>query len=161
MKTSFTAKLILAVAVCLCCRGATHAVFAASESVQKSSMATKPVVSPCQGLNQSLSENYKANLARAVAKQINGTTKLKVSSVDVIQSFASDNWSIVYVNTHVSDELFLIYSGNPLTNRYVTLWAGAAMIEDEPIMKAWVLKNAPGIPPKLASCFARRVTLGD
>jgi len=40
----------------------------------------------------------------------------------------------------------------------VTLWSGVALKKEERDVGDWVLKNAPGIPRKLASCFAWHVT---
>jgi hypothetical protein len=108
--------------------------------------------SPCDGVIRSLSNERKTALAPAIAKQLNA------SNVDVLQSFQSGGWSIIYVDTHQADEAFLFYSHDPLTNRYITLWSGAAARYEEQDVKSWTIKNAPGIPPKLASCFAWHVT---
>jgi hypothetical protein len=67
---------------------------------------------------------------------------------------------IFFVETHVSDEPFLFYSGDPLANRYVTIWSGAARIDEEQDIYDWVIVNAPGIPVELAKCFAWHVTKG-
>ena len=79
-------------------------------------------------------------------------------SVDVLQSFRLGSWDIIYVDTHQTDEAFLFYPQDPSLGRYVTLWAGAAMHDEEREIRSWVLKNAPGIPGKLAACFAWHVT---
>lgn len=107
---------------------------------------------PCDGVTRSLSKERAAALAPVIAKQ------LHVSSVDVLQSFRVDNWSIIYVDTHESDEVFLFYGGDPLTSQYLTLWSGAAAQNEEEQIKDWVIKNVPGIPKQLASCFAWHVT---
>jgi len=119
--------------------------------------------SQCEGMNQNLSENYKADLARAITKQLNVShPALKITSVSVLRSFASGNWIIIHVAPPKAEAVFLFYAGNPLTSRYVTEFSdmGMAMFHGEPAMKDWVLKNAPGIPPKLASCFVWYVTKG-
>jgi hypothetical protein len=108
--------------------------------------------SPCDPVSRDLSSDRKAVLAPEVAKQLN------VKSVDVLQSFKLGGWQIIYVNTRDSDETFLFYSGDPLKTRYVTMWSGAARMDEEQGVRAWALKNAPGIPPRLASCFAWHVT---
>lgn len=108
--------------------------------------------SPCNGVDRSLSSNRKLALAPKIAKE------LYVASVDVLQSFRSHGWSIIYVDTHESDETFLFYPGDPMTARYVTLWGGAATIYEEGEIEKWVLKNVPKIPRKLARCFAWHVT---
>ena len=108
--------------------------------------------SPCDTVSRDLPSERKAVLAPEIAKQLN------VKSVDVLQSFKLGSWQIIYVNTHESDELFLFYSGDPLKTRYVTMWSGAARMDEEQEIRAWTLKNAPGIPRRLASCFAWHVT---
>lgn len=107
---------------------------------------------PCDGVNRNLTRDHATALASAIAKQ------LKMASVDVLQSFIVGNWSIIYVDTHESDEAFLFYKDNPLLNKYIALWSGAARFDEEEQIKGWVLKNAPGIPAQLANCFAWHVT---
>lgn len=107
---------------------------------------------PCDGVDRSLSTAQKAQWAPAIAGQ------LGVAKVDVLQSFAIGEWRIVYVNTYQTDEAFLFYPKDPATSRYVTLWAGAAMQDEEAEIRAWALKDAPGIPARLAQCFAWHVT---
>lgn len=107
---------------------------------------------PCGGVIRSLTDVRKAALAPAIAKQ------LHVPHVEVLQYFQAGTWDIIYVETHQSDEAFLFYAHDPLTSRYITLWSGAAMRNEEQSIKAWTIKNAPGIPVKLASCFAWHVT---
>jgi hypothetical protein len=109
---------------------------------------------PCEGVDRSLSESRKKELAPAILKQE------KLERVDVLQSFKSDGWTIVYVNTYISDEPYLFYSSDPImAKRPITEWSGAAYVFETSEIKSWVLKNAPGIPDKLASCFAWHVTL--
>lgn len=108
--------------------------------------------SPCGGVIRNLTEARKAALAPALGKQ------LHVTKVEVLQSFQVGTWDIIYVDTHQSDEVFLFYAHDPLTSHYITLWSGAAMRNEEQSIKAWTIKNAPGIPVKLASCFAWHVT---
>jgi hypothetical protein len=108
--------------------------------------------SPCDTVSRDLPSERKTVLAPEIAKQLN------VKTVDVLQSFKLGSWQIIYVNTNESDEPFLFYSGDPLNTRYVTMWSGAARMSEEQEIKAWTLKNAPGIPRRLASCFAWHVT---
>ena len=108
--------------------------------------------STCDGVNRDLTPHRKAALAPEIAKQLN------VKSVDVLQSFRFGTWQIIYVSTEESDPPFLFYSGDPLRTRYVTMWSGAARMDEEQEIRAWTLKNAPGIPRRLASCFAWHVT---
>ena len=130
---------------------------------ERSSTAAKADISPCQGVTHNLGANIKnkADLERAITKQLKvSLPALKDKSITVLHMFACDNWSIFYVTPHVADEFFLFYAGNPLTGRYVTKLMGSELDEKEPKIKDWVLKNAPGIPPKLASCFVRHATRG-
>ena len=108
--------------------------------------------SACDGINRDLTSHRKTALAPEVAKQ------LKIKSVEVLQSFRFGTWQIIYVETPDSDPPFLFYPGDPLQTRYVTMWSGSARTDEEQEIKAWTLKHAPGIPRKLASCFAWHVT---
>ena len=117
-------------------------------------IAAQPVWSqpPCNNVDRSLTDISKAALAPVIARQ------LRAERVDVLQSFRFGGWTILYVNSFDSDETFLFYPHDPLHTRYITMWGGAAAGNEEQSIKHWTLKNAPGIPPKLASCFAWHVT---
>lgn len=117
-----------------------------------SSAATAASPTPCDGVDRHLSDSQKAEWAAPIAKQFG------VAGVTVLQSFAFGAWRIVYVDTHETDEVFLFYHGDPRTSRYVTLWAGAAMEDEEADIRAWAMKDAPGIPAHLAECFAWHVS---
>ncbi len=108
--------------------------------------------SPCIAVDRTLTEERKRVVAPVIAKQ------LRVSNVDVLQSFAMGGWNIIYVDTHESDEAFVFFPGEPGATHYVTLWGGAATEDEEHEIKDWTTKNAPGIPHSLASCFAWHVT---
>ena len=109
---------------------------------------------PCDGVGRGLTANRKAKLATAIKKQ------LELKSVDVLQSFQKEGWTIVYVDTHISDEPYLFYASDPIQALHpVTQWSGAAMIFETSAIEHWVFDNAPGIPQSLASCFAWEVTL--
>jgi hypothetical protein len=108
--------------------------------------------STCTGVNRNLSDKRKVVLAPAIARQ------LKAGHVNVLQSLQSGGWSIFYVETHETDNVYVFYSHDPLTSRYVTLWGGMADSDEGPTVKAWIFKHAPGIPRNLASCFAWHVT---
>jgi len=161
MKNSSLAKLILAVALGLGWGCLPPALAAAGERVPRSSAAARPEAAPIQVARPILSESYKADLARAIGKQLFPADQIKASKVKVNHFFAYKNWSIIYVDNSYTDPPFLFYSGNPLTTSYVTSWSGDAMDEDKPIIKNYVLKNAPGIPSELASWFAWYVTEGQ
>jgi hypothetical protein len=107
---------------------------------------------PCTGVDQTLTAAEKPVLAQAAAKQ------LGLPTVDVLDSFHVESWQIIYVATESSDNAFLFYANDPTTHKYVALWAGAAMASEKSSIDGWALKNAPGIPAKLADCFAWHVT---
>jgi hypothetical protein len=108
--------------------------------------------SPCDGVNRNLASERRSVLAPAIAKQ------LKVSRVSVNESMQFGGWSIIYVGTFESDDVFLFYAKDPLTSSPVTTWGGVALRSEEPEIRSWTLKNAPGIPQTLANCFAWHVT---
>ena len=113
---------------------------------------TNASATPCDGVDRDLSDAHKAQWASPIAKQ------LGVAKVDVLQSFAFGGWHIVYVNTYETDEAFLFYAEDPRTSRYLTHFSGAAMADEEFEIRAWEMKSAPGIPARLAECFAWHVT---
>jgi len=123
------------------------------------------IASPCAGIDRSLSETRKEQLAPVISTHLNsqlapgiaGRINLKTS--DVLQSFRYGKWHIVYVNTHLTDEPFLFYQSDPVQSRsYITIWAGAATRNEEDAIRQWVRTNAPSIPNKLSNCFAWHVT---
>lgn len=106
---------------------------------------------PCDGIDRSLTPERRVALAPAIAKELSSR------SLDVLQSFRSDSWSIIYVDTHEADRAFLFFDSNPLTGHYVTLWSGTARPTEEQEILNWATKYAPGIPSALARCFAWHV----
>ena len=120
--------------------------------VLAAAMATGAVASPCDGVDRSLSDVRKTELAPSIARQ------LKVPSVDTLRSFRYLDWTIINVDPHVSDAAYLFFAGDPLKSRYVALWGGAATASEGPEIERWVQRNAKGIPRKLAACFAFHVT---
>ncbi|MDD5585650.1 MAG: hypothetical protein PHY92_01670 [Alphaproteobacteria bacterium] len=159
MKKTFTSKLILSAAVSLFCGGLMSDASALSEAARSSSKDAVFEASPCRGMIQKLNEKHKADLQSAFVKQLNASNpQLNVKSTKVIRAFASGSWSLFYVQTYVSDDIFLFYAGDPLTNRFVTKWSGWVEKDQETEIKNDILKDAPGIPPQLASCFAWYVT---
>ena len=110
------------------------------------------LATPCGTVNQTLTNGQRVALAPELARQ------LRVRSVSVSQLFSLASWHIIYVETPETDSPFLFYNGDPLNTHYVALWAGAARPHDEEAIKAWVIKNASGIPEPLATCFAWYVT---
>jgi hypothetical protein len=111
--------------------------------------------SPCAGVDRNLTNERKKILSPEIARQ------LKVKRADVRYSFRADGWTILYVNTYDSDDVYLFYSHNPLTSRHITEWGGAAEVDEEREIRTWIIKHAPGIPGRLAGCFAWHVTKED
>jgi len=91
-------------------------------------------------------------LGQVIAKQ------LDAKQAEISQSFRFGGWSILYVSTGEADDAFVFYSGDPMRSKYVTLWGGVALENEEREIRAWTLKNAPGIPRTGANCFAWHVT---
>jgi hypothetical protein len=108
--------------------------------------------SPCAGVNRNLTHERKAAVAPEIARQ------LQNKSVEVLQSFQLGSWSIFYVTSHQAEDAYVFYAHDPSTSRYITLWGGVATSDEEQAIKAWILKDARGIPRRLASCFAWHVT---
>jgi hypothetical protein len=107
---------------------------------------------PCTGIDQTLSDARKAEFATPIAAQ------LGADHVTVNKYMGLKDWSIVYVDAPNGDPPFVFFKGDPSKTHYVTLWSGAAMIDEERSIRQWTLKNAPGIPKQLAACFAWFVT---
>lgn len=106
----------------------------------------------CAGVDRTLTKEHSKKLAPAVARQF------KAKSAKISESFQFGGWSILFVGTGQGDEAFVFYSADPLRNNYVTLWGGVALEDEEQEIRDWTIKNAPGIPPTLARCFAWYVT---
>lgn len=108
--------------------------------------------SPCTGVDRQLTEERKVELAPVIAKQLN------IESAEILQSYRYRGWYIIYVNTHVSDEAFLFFKGDPIKSRYLTTWGGGATKYEGSEITRWVRAKAKGIPKKLAACFSWHVT---
>jgi hypothetical protein len=108
--------------------------------------------SPCTGIDRTLTAAQKQSWMLPIAQQ------LKLSRVDVLQSFRVGSWRVIYVDTHVSDPGFLFYRNDPRRSTYIDIWAGSAMPDEQASISRWVQANVPGIPPALVRCFAWHVT---
>lgn len=108
--------------------------------------------SPCAGVDRAPKLEHRIPLEAEIAKQ------LHVKKIRILRSFRLGTWTIFYVETYETDNGYVFYAHDPLKSRYVTEWGGIATPDEERSIKSWVLKNAPGIPHRLASCFAWRVT---
>jgi hypothetical protein len=113
--------------------------------------------SPCSGVDRTLTEKDKSNLKQPIAHQLKKDVK-DVASAEILQLFRLGKWQIIYVETHASDGTYLFYDANPKTQPYLTLWSGAAMINEENDIFKWTTEHAKGIPEKLAHCFSYHVT---
>ena len=108
--------------------------------------------SPCDGVDRTLTDARKTELAPAIAKQI------KVRSVEVLQSYRDQSWHIIYAKTPVSENAFIFFKSDPLKSRYIVAWGGKADPDEEADIAQWIKAKAKGIPPRLAKCFAWHVT---
>jgi len=106
----------------------------------------------CSGVDRTLLKERHEALNPVVAKQLNA------KHAEISKSFRLGGWSILYVSTGEADDAYVFYSGDPMRNKYVTLWGGVALENEEQEIRDWTLKNAPGIPQTLARCFAWHVT---
>lgn len=109
---------------------------------------------PCEGVNRRLTARQQVQLETAIAKQ------QKLKKVTVFASFKSDGWFVVFSDASVGDSPYFVYSSNPTKGaKPTTAWSGAATIFETSEVAEWVKQNAPGIPERLANCFAWHVTL--
>jgi hypothetical protein len=106
----------------------------------------------CSEVDRALSKERRRALGPAIARQ------LSAKKAEISQSFRFEGWSIFYVSTGEADDAYVFYSGDPTRSKYVTLWGGVALADEEKEIRAWTLKNAPGIPHTLANGFAWHVT---
>jgi hypothetical protein len=122
--------------------------------------------SPCTGIEQVLTQTQKVAFLPSIERHLNNQLgkglgqSISMSPEDIFQVFRVGKWHIVYVNSHVSDEPYLFYNSAPdAAERYLTAWAGGATMDEGAEIYAWTLREAPGIPHKLASCFSWHVTM--
>lgn len=120
--------------------------------------AAAALASPCTDIDRSLTEERKAVLSPIIAKQVAQQLN-NVKSVKVLQSFHYQDWYIILVDTHVSDDGYLFYKGDPTKSTYLRILAGAYMeSEEESILKIILGGNTKGIPKALARCISWHVT---
>jgi hypothetical protein len=106
----------------------------------------------CAGVDRALTRSFSASVEPEIANQ------LGVDKVEVLQSFHYGQWRILYAEPSFRDGVFLFYSDDPKVQHFVTEWSGAATKFEEASIRNWAEKNAPGIPKRLARCFAWYVT---
>lgn len=117
--------------------------------------ATPPIwgENPCSSVDRRLATDRAKALGPVVAKH------LGMKHANISKSFRFGGWTILNVSTDESDDAYVFYSHDPMrSQKYVTLWGGTAREDEEQEIRAWTLKNAPGIPDTLARCFAWHVT---
>jgi len=105
-------------------------------------------------IEKKLPQSWAKKLPPRIAKQLN------LDKVALVEVFRLKGWAIIHVGTYVDDDRFLFYKGDPLEASAITEWGGAAGSNETDEIKAWVVANAKGIPDRLASFFAWRVTKG-
>jgi len=122
---------------------------------------------PCGGVDRSLDAAMRAQWAPAIEAHLKAQLDprvgplVRVQAEDVLHVFRVKRWHIVHVINHATDEPFVFYAENPAhAPAYRTVWAGAAAFGETREMEKWARANAPGIPKKLAGCFAWYVTRG-
>ncbi|STQ91164.1 hypothetical protein [Iodobacter fluviatilis] len=122
---------------------------------------------PCEKMIRPVSEKKKTIFAKAINVHLNKqlgpslNQTLFTDSTDIFEVIHYKQWYIIYISTRITDESYLVYSAAPnKSSRYLTYWAGSAIDGEGPAVEKWLKKDAPGIPPKLASCFAWHITDG-
>lgn len=105
---------------------------------------------PCDGVERDLGLTAEqiVTLKANIGPQVNAT------KIDIINVFKMKGWSVIYIDTHNSDETYLFFTGDILTSHYVTEWSGAATIFEGAELTTQFKQNAPGIPEHLAQCMA-------
>lgn len=107
-------------------------------------VASSASATPCDGVDRSLSESRKSQLASIIS------TKLNVEPVDILQSYRYLNWHVVYINNHGANKGILYFHDESKQSTYLTIWGGNEMREGKKV----VLSNANIIPSKLVGCIA-------
>lgn len=109
---------------------------------------------PCARVDRGLTDRRRVQLEAAIAKE------QKRNKVKVFESFKSGQWLVLFTDASDGDSPYLFYAADPADgSRPVTVWSGGATIFETSEVAQWVKDNAPGIPVRLANCFAWHVTL--
>lgn len=127
--------------------------------------ATGGFANPCTDLAQPISALWRERNAPAIQRHLRSqlapevAPRVQVGTADILSLFHVGDWYLVYVETQVTDEPYLFYRGEPITQRgYRSLWAGSARPDEQAAIHDWVLQHTPEIPESLAACFAWYVT---
>ncbi len=111
---------------------------------------------PCSGVDRRLAGEDKARLEAGIARQ------QRRDKIRVFELFKLRGWTIVFSDAGEGDEPYFVYSADPAAGATpLTAWSGAATIFETTDTARWMQKVAPGIPVKLANCFAWHVTLDE
>lgn len=108
--------------------------------------------SPCDGIDRRLNSSDASKLRVELGRQLNA------DNIEILQSFKSLGWTILYVASDNADPAFLFYSEDPINHHFLTLWSGGAKSDEAQAISSWVKEGAKGIPSNLAQCFAWHVT---
>jgi len=104
--------------------------------------------SQCETINRTFTDAEKSRWSRDISKRKHSL------GAEAVQSFRSGQWRVVYVTYPNAEPAYHFHD----SSRSVTVWGGAATIFDAPDIKRWIREQAPGIPQRLAHCFAWHVT---
>jgi hypothetical protein len=111
----------------------------------------------CLGVNLKIDESHKVALQDKILIDLKKDYEGQ-KSISILKQFSYKNWSIIFVQNDFTEPMYLFYNLASWSNRYNVIWSGAAMIDEGPEIKQWVLDNNKNIPNKLANCFAWYVT---
>ena len=114
---------------------------------------------PCEGIKYDIQATEKKKLEPIIAKHLKKElVDMKVARM--MNSFRFDGWQIYRIDTSVSDDIYVFYSGNPEKHSYVYSWGGVGTVSEGPEIEEWINGKAKNIPPKLNKCFSWFVTVG-
>lgn len=68
--------------------------------------------------------------------------------------YSAQGWTLLVLDSDVTDERHYFYSGDPLTQPPAVTWGGAVAPWERKAILSWLKKAAPGIPNVLANCWA-------
>jgi hypothetical protein len=114
---------------------------------------------PCIGVDLSLTAERRSKLAQVIARE-DGSP-----GVTIGQFLRFAGWSIIGFERSDHDGGYLVYSADPESAPSVASWGGAQPVDNSAttteqavaggrrVLTAWLLKDAPAIPLRLAECF--------
>lgn len=102
----------------------------------------------CAGIDRSLAEADKSALTTTVARQ------LQLRGVTIKTSLRSEAWQVLQISARDADDSFVIYAGDPRSERYRDAIGLFALPESEKAIRAWIAENHAEMPAGLAGCVA-------